>query len=119
MKKIFFAALLPLIFSAFCCPSYAGPALEIPQSVTQPDGSVIEIRKRGDERANWYESGNGGYALLRDAKTKWWYFATSKEGRLVSLGVPYREDAPAPAAAAKNYRPPAAKRFPAPPAKTN
>lgn len=105
MKKIFLAALLPLAVCLFSIRSYAVPALDAPVRVTQPDGSVIEIRKRGDERGSWYESAKGAYALLFDAKTKWWYFAVSKEGRLVSLGVPYREGAPAPLQAAADYRP--------------
>ncbi|MCC8057651.1 hypothetical protein [Cloacibacillus sp.] len=105
MKKIFLAALLPLAVCLFGLRSYAGPAFDAPICVTQPDGSVIEIRKRGDERGSWYESAEGAYALLFDAKTKWWYFAVSKEGRLISLGVPYREGEPAPLPAAKDYRP--------------
>ena len=105
MKKIFLAALLPLAVCLFGLRSYAGPAFDAPIRVTQPDGSVIEIRKRGDERGSWYESAKGAYALLYDANTKWWYFAVSKEGRLVSLGVPYREGEPAPLPAAKDYRP--------------
>ena len=108
MKKISFTLLLSLMICA--SGACAGPALDIPRKATQPDGSVIEIRKRGDERAHWYESENGAYALLCDAKTKWWYFAVSKEGRLVSLGVPYREGASAPLEAAKNYRPAAGTR---------
>ena len=105
MKKIFLAALLPLAVCLFGLRSYAGPAFDAPIRVTQPDGSVIEICKRGDERGSWYESAQGAYALLYDAKTKWWYFAVSKEGRLVSLGVPYKEGEPAPLPAAKDYRP--------------
>ena len=105
MKKIFLAALLPLAVCLFGLRSYAGPAFDAPIRVTQPDGSVIEIRKRGDERGSWYESAKGAYALLYDANTKWWYFAVSKEGRLVSLGVPYKEGEPAPLPAAKDYRP--------------
>ena len=110
MKKISFTLLLSLMICASGFSACAGPALDIPRKATQPDGSVIEIRKRGDERAHWYESENGAYALLCDAKTKWWYFAVSKEGRLVSLGVPYREGAAAPLEAATNYRPAAGTR---------
>ncbi|MDO5116114.1 MAG: hypothetical protein Q4D58_08475 [Synergistaceae bacterium] len=114
MKRLAIALLLTAASAAS-----AVPALQQPFMKRQPDGAIIKIVRRGDERVHWYESANGAYALLFDAKTKWWYFATAKKDRLVSLGVPYREETPAPAEAAKNYRPPAPESFPPLPKKTN
>lgn len=57
----------------------------------QPDGSIVEIRIHGDERANWVTTPEG-YTLLRDS-CNYWNFAIAKEnGTLQSSGIVYRND---------------------------
>lgn len=103
MRKILVFAALFLIFPA--AAAFAVPALERPFTVKQPDGSVIEIVQRGDERAHWTESANGRWALVRDEKSGWWNYAEVKDGRLASLGVHYVPGKRAPKKAVKGFRP--------------
>ena len=50
------------------------PASPFPIKTTQPDGTEIEVFKRGDERLNWVENPKG-YALARNEETGYWEYA--------------------------------------------
>ncbi len=62
---------------------YAVPACPAPATVSQPDGSVVTIHLRGDERLHWHED-TRGYAVARDPKTRQWVYAREDDGRLVA-----------------------------------
>ena len=50
------------------------PASPFPIKTTQPDGTEIEVFKRGDERLNWVED-RKGYTLARNEETGYWEYA--------------------------------------------
>ena len=50
----------------------AVPANPEPREVTQPDGTKIQVRLRGDEFFHWTESTNG-YAVVKDTDNFWKY----------------------------------------------
>ncbi len=50
----------------------AVPADPTPREVTQPDGTKIQVRLRGDEFFHWTETTNG-YAVVKDADHFWKY----------------------------------------------
>ena len=53
---------------------YAAPVNDQPFNVTQPDGSVIQARLRGDERMAWTETLDG-YTIMQDS-SGWWTYAS-------------------------------------------
>lgn len=63
--------------------SFAVPANPNPVEVTQPDGTKIKIRVKGDEFYNWVED-ERGYTVIKDTQTKYWTYAQKNiTGRLV------------------------------------
>ena len=69
-----------LLFVAAVCPSaFAEMACPEPRLVSQPDGTVIELIQRGDERRSWVETSDG-YSVVKDQADGVWYYAlTSQE----------------------------------------
>ena len=45
-----------------------------PIEITQPDGTKIKIKIKGDEFYHWFED-NDGYTILKDTETKSWVYA--------------------------------------------
>ena len=73
MKKIILINILLLSFLAgFSHSAYAVKAYPGPIQVTQPDGSVITIRKHGDEFLNWTTYGN---LLVKQGADGFYYLA--------------------------------------------
>ncbi|MHC1726669.1 MAG: M6 family metalloprotease domain-containing protein [Syntrophobacteraceae bacterium] len=72
--------LLLLLFSAAIlfpgAHCYAGPALDKPFLIAQPDGESFQARLRGDEWYNWTENLNG-YAIEKGEDEVWYYVDTS------------------------------------------
>ena len=62
---------------------YAMPAMPGAITATQPDGSKIQVRLRGDEHGHWYES-ESGHTIMRNAAKQWVYARPAKEHRAVS-----------------------------------
>ena len=76
-REIFhaFLVLLVLCGTAFASASPSSrPASPFPIKTTQPDGTEIEIYRRGDERLNWVED-RKGYSLAKNAETGFWEYA--------------------------------------------
>lgn len=48
----------------------------------QPDGTVVTIYLKGDEYLHWNED-ETGFAIVRSADRRWWYYAREDNGRLV------------------------------------
>jgi immune inhibitor A len=73
MKKIYLINILLLCFLAgFSYSAYAVKAYPGPIQITQPDGSVITIRKHGDEFLNWTTCGG---LLVKQGPDGFYYLA--------------------------------------------
>ncbi|MBI5387038.1 MAG: M6 family metalloprotease domain-containing protein [Verrucomicrobia bacterium] len=58
----------------------AVPANPQPREVTQPDGTKIQLRLRGDEFFSWHETIDG-YVVAKDAADGFWKFAQPATGK--------------------------------------
>jgi M6 family metalloprotease-like protein len=63
----FFAALAAAAFLAGATTGHAVNASPRPISVTQPDGTRITLRLKGDEFTHWFEAADG-FAVVRDGQ---------------------------------------------------
>lgn len=83
MRKI----LLLLFLLSYSLPQLlAEPANPTPIKYTQPDGTVVTIILRGDERISWAET-TDGYKLLNNGKNGWEYAVTDASGNLKASGI--------------------------------
>jgi M6 family metalloprotease-like protein len=53
---------------------YAGPAVDIEESLPQPDGQVIWAKRFGDEHVNGFKTLDG-YLILQNPSTGYWVYA--------------------------------------------
>jgi M6 family metalloprotease-like protein len=85
-------AILLVLFAQFLIQKnvVAVKAYPFPIKYTQPDGTVVNIKLKGDENARWAETIDG-YSLLRNAKGGWEYGITNKSGDLICSGVLAKE----------------------------
>lgn len=60
--------------------SSAVPAAPHTQELTQPDGTKIKAKLRGDERLHWHET-EDGYTIIKDKTTQWWHYAAGDKDR--------------------------------------
>ncbi len=83
---------LLLIIAVFIslAKSYGVIAYPYPVKVTQPDGTVVTIRLKGDEHVRWAETADG-YSLLRNNKGAWEYAQTDDKGDMVCSGIMARD----------------------------
>lgn len=101
MKKL----LLTLISLLLVSLSWAAKAWKMPLTVTQPDGSVLQVYQHGDEHFNWYTD-KDGVILIRKADT--FYIAhIDRYGKISSSNLlahekSQRQDAEKRAVAAQN-----------------
>ena len=71
---------------------FAAPLSYVPQTVRQPDGSVLQCFASGDEFNNWLHDA-AGYTILQDPKTGVYVYAVLAGDRLaVSSYVPGKVD---------------------------
>ncbi|MDR0763673.1 MAG: M6 family metalloprotease domain-containing protein, partial [Bacteroidales bacterium] len=68
---------------------FAVPANPKPIEKTLPDGTVITVRVKGDERVHWLESMDG-YTLMYNNKREIVFAEKDKKGNLVPSKIPYR-----------------------------
>lgn len=90
MKKNFLLSmflLVALFFAAGIFQSQAVPAYPYPVKITQPDGSVVTVILRGDEKVKWAET-TDGYTLLVNSKGMYEYAMLNAEGDLTPSGIP-------------------------------
>lgn len=59
----------------------------VPNQLTQPDGTVIDVLYSGDEFHNWAHD-SAGHTMIRDIATGYICWARSQGGDLVSTGYP-------------------------------
>ncbi len=87
MKRVYINAICAAML-AYSAPALAVPALPLPITVTQLDGTKITIQLRGDEHLNWAET-TDGFTLLRDAKGFWTFAEKNVQGQLVASDIRY------------------------------
>jgi M6 family metalloprotease-like protein len=79
--------LLSFIFLAtFSLSLQAAWIDNIPQTVTQPDGSVLECFATGDEFYNWLHDANG-FTIIQDPNNGFYAYATLVDGKLVPTAL--------------------------------
>lgn len=84
--------LFPLLgFGVMCYSVYAVPAYPGLITVSQPDGSEIQIKLKGDENRNWATTVDG-YVLLRNERNYWTFARQDDTGKLVASDVIYRNN---------------------------
>ncbi len=83
-KMLLSLGLVTVSFSAYAVPAYTGLI-----TVTQPDGSEVQMTLRGDENFNWAVSPDG-YTLLRNAENCWVFAKEDTSGDLIPSDIIYR-----------------------------
>ena len=79
MKK-----LVILLIACFCIINvHAAYLKNIPVTLTQPDGSVLQCFASGDEFFNYLHDSNG-YTIIKHPKTGFYVYAESRDGNLVA-----------------------------------
>jgi M6 family metalloprotease-like protein len=89
MRNRYIVINLLLIFavlSLFDLRAVADVASPFPIEYKQPDGSIITILLKGDEKVSWAETLDG-YTLLSNSKGGWEYATKDKSGNLKISGV--------------------------------
>jgi M6 family metalloprotease-like protein len=81
MKKLLFIACCAITATVF-----ARPAKPTPIEIKQPDGTIITIIAKGDERVKWAETPDG-YSLLRNAEGIYEYAVENENGDMIASGV--------------------------------
>ncbi len=74
MIKLFYRILL-ILYIAFNAVQLKSAFIEdMPQSVNQPDGTVLNCFARGDEYFNWLHDSNG-FTIMQNVTTGWYVYA--------------------------------------------
>ena len=83
-KSVLFSALVVILIliAAHPQPAYAAPLSDVPVTVTQPDGQVLNLFASGDEYYNWLHD-ERGYTILQHPSTGYYVFADLVDGVLV------------------------------------
>jgi M6 family metalloprotease-like protein len=82
----------------------AVPAAPVVQRLRQPNGRIVEVVNKGDERASWKET-REGYTISQGAGRAWFYVQEYRDGRAVLTTT--RADALPPSGLRRRVRPPA------------
>jgi M6 family metalloprotease-like protein len=87
MRKFFcFFGLLAILASFLVTESYAVPAYPFPVEYKQPDGSIITIMLKGDEKVKWALTSDG-YTILSQNDGYYEYAMKDEKGDLVRSGI--------------------------------
>ncbi|MBN2173313.1 MAG: M6 family metalloprotease domain-containing protein [Bacteroidales bacterium] len=96
MNKIpMLRSILVSILFSLCIHSYAAWINFEPQTITQPDGTVIHCFATGDEFYNWLHDENG-FTIIQNHTNGFYYYAILEDGKLIPSQ--YRVNAVDPAA---------------------
>ena len=79
---------LCILVSIFPLLSFGAPFWNIPSSVSQPDGSVLNLFASGDEYANRLHDANG-YTIIQSAVDGYYYYAILEKGEPVPSAYRY------------------------------
>lgn len=88
MKQLIKLSLAICLISFFWMPVQAVPAFPKEISYTQPDGTIVKYRLRGDEKRHWMESAEG--YLLKRADDGYLMYAVKDGDKLKASTVTYR-----------------------------
>ncbi len=80
----FEAAAIILVFA--CVSLQAAVLMNVPVSVTQPNGEKLALYASGDEFYNWLHD-KAGYTIIQDKDTGYYVYAEEDKGLLISSGV--------------------------------
>ena len=83
MKKI----LLLIATILYCVLSYGNPVNPTPFEYTQPDGTKLTLRCRGDEYGSWIETEDN--TIVIKGQSGFYEYATITDGDIVASGVRY------------------------------
>ncbi len=84
--------------------AWSAPASPFPIISEQPDGSSVEVFRRGDEFVNWVET-PGGYPLVKNTVTGFWEYAYVSGNTLTASGTVYRSNDFPPAGVVRGFKP--------------
>ena len=76
----------------------------VPQTVAQPDGTVLHLLATGDEYYNWLHDADG-FVVVRDPETRYFVYAVKIEGRLQPTAFVVGEADPTALGLEKGVRP--------------
>lgn len=72
-------ATMTVIFAVLACLLAAAPFENLPTSVTQPDGSILELWASGDEYSNRLHDAEG-YSIIQSPADGYYYYAALENG---------------------------------------
>ena len=78
-KKYFILSII-LVFSVLS--TYGAYLKNVPQKLTQPDGTALHCFATGDEFHNWLHD-SAGYTIIQDPQTGYYVYAIESEGELL------------------------------------
>jgi len=93
MKPRFTPYILSLIILFITCGLYSAWIDNVPNQLTQPDGTVIDVLYSGDEFHKWPHD-KDGYTMIIEVETGNVCWAVAKDGDLVSTGKPVHLHSP-------------------------
>jgi M6 family metalloprotease-like protein len=97
--------LLLVVAMALAAPfAQAAYLRNVPQVVTQPDGSVLHLFATGDEYYNWLHDADG-YVVIRDPASGFLVYAAKEQGQLKPTALVAGRADPAAAGLAKGLKP--------------
>jgi M6 family metalloprotease-like protein len=98
-------AMVAAVLAVLAAAAMQGAYLRnVPQTVTQPDGTVLHLFASGDERYNWLHDADG-YVIVRDPETGTFVYGLKADGRLQPTAFVAGVDDPAAAGLEKGIMP--------------
>lgn len=83
IKRIVSGVITVLLFSFITFSTYAAWLNSVPQTIVQPNGTVIECFATGDEFYNWLHD-KDGYTIIQDRETGYYSYAIIVDDKLTS-----------------------------------
>lgn len=78
--------LLLMLLVSYTAQSYAIPAYPFPVQITQPDGSIITVVRKGNNRFH-FDTTTDGHIVVKNRQGIYEYAQANKEGKLYPAGV--------------------------------
>ncbi len=90
------ASLLTILFLSLLLflEVFSAPLRNIPQTLTQPDGTILHCYASGDEFHNWLHDANG-FTIIQDQETGFYVYADEWNGKLLPTSMVPGRDNPA------------------------
>ena len=82
MKRLFI-----LLIACFCIVNvHAAYLRNIPMTLTQPDGTILQCFASGDEYFNYLHDSNG-YTIIQHPQTGYYVYAENRDGKIVATEI--------------------------------